>query len=651
MFRVGLGLNLMSDKVTGTATADGRSFLVRLARDRTGNAAAFMAAALMPLAAFTGAALDTARLYAVKVRLQQSCDAGALAGRKMMTGSSLDQASKDHAQAFFKSNFKTGWFRTADVTFVPEDTADGQVKGTANAKVPVTIMSMFGAGPTDLSVTCEARKEIGDVDVMFVLDTTGSMACVAGDSESTCNNYTVANAQKSGGSWSVTEKSGSRINAIRSAVITFYDTLDAAADASSRIRYGVVPYSSSVNLGGGVLPTSYMVDEATYPSRYVHADQATGSVTTVNTPRVASASCPVGITRSVPFPQYPATKTDQTWASATVASGNAPGICTTRTQSQIPLWRYKDVTVNVSSFKAGNSVTQPVSDTGEAVGWVNGVSSTWDGCILERKTTGASSFSASSPPPDLDINLAATDDDTKWKPAWLETIFDRTNIVSEDTASSDWPGSTNVKRHRVDDNQHRYQQYACPKRAKRLSAMSKTELQDFVKASNGFKPQGYTYHDVGMVWGARFLTPNGIFKADTDCRAGRTCGRHLVFMTDGDMNPNQCAYSAQGFERLEGRVMGSKPVSTCTTTSYNYAAGAPPASLETRHNARFQAICTQAKNEGITIWVVAYAQAMTTDLRNCASNSSTAIEAPTDQKLQDAFKQIAGKIAELRISK
>jgi hypothetical protein len=38
-------------------------------------------------------------------------------------------------------------------------------------------------------------------------------------------------------------------------------------------------------------------------------------------------------------------------------------------------------------------------------------------------------------------------------------------------------------------------------------------------------------------------------------------------------------------------------------------------------------------------------------LKACASSSDTAIEAPTDQKLEDAFEKIAGKIAELRISK
>jgi Flp pilus assembly protein TadG len=612
-------------------------FLRRLARNAAGNTAAIMAAALLPLAGFTGAAVDTARLYVVKVRLQQACDAGALAGRKMMTGTALAQSDKDRAKLFFDNNFRSGWFQTTGASFAASDTADGQVQGSASVTVPVTIMRIFGSNSTTLNVTCEARKEIGDVDVMFVLDTTGSMACLATDSESTCNSYDVSNAVKSGGIWSVTEKSGSRISALRGAVLTFYDTLAAAADTNSRIRYGVVPYSSSVNLGGGVLPASYIVDSATYPTRS-YADTPSGSITTTSVTKIDQATCLAKNGRS-PATGYPATQTDATWASAT--GTNAPGVCTVKTQARVANYTYDDITLDVSSYKHGNAVDNPSR--------YDSATSTWDGCILERQTTGSTSFSQSSLPADLDINLAPTSDATKWKPAWLDVIYDR--VSKGETSTSDyWPSST-VQRARNEDNQFKYQNYACPKRAKRLSVMTRQDLSDFVSASNGFRPQGYTYHDIGMIWGARFLSPNGIFAADTDCRPNRTCGRHIVFMTDGYMNPNHCAYSAQGFERLEGRVMGYKPVGTCTTTSSNLSASGEPSDFEARHNARFLAACTQAKNNGITIWVVAYAQALTTELTQCASSSDTAIYAPTDQKLQDAFKQIAGKIAELRISK
>lgn len=608
---------------------DKRGFLQRLARDVAGNTAAIMAAALLPLAGFTGAALDTARLYVVKVRLQQSCDAGALAGRKMMTGTALDTNAKAQAKLFFDNNFKSGWFSTSAVSFVASDTADGQVKGTASATVPVTLMSIFGSTETTLNVTCEARKEIGDVDVMFVLDTTGSMSCAAATAQSTCDSNTVNNTSKVGGVWSAAEVSGSRISSLRGAVLTFYDTLAAAADTNSRIRYGVVPYSSMVNVGGGVLPLSYINDSADYPSR-TYADTNSGSATTVTLNNKSQPQCDALVGRS-PATGYPATVSTKI-SYTTVTGTNAPGVCKLSQQAVVPLYTYKNnVTFDVSVYKTGVAVDNPSK--------VDSSTSTWDGCVVER-TTG-----------DLDINLPATGTSTKWTPAWLDVIYDRSNAAAESVTYEGWTSSTTAYRGRNEDNQLKYQNYACPKRAKRLSAMTRSELDDYVKASNGFKPLGYTYHDVGMVWGARFISPNGIFAGDTDCRPNRTCGRHIVFMTDGDMHPNECAYSALGFERQEGRVMGSKPVGNCTSNSNNYYVQAPSTTLETKHNTRFLSACTQAKNNGITIWVVAYAQALTQELKDCASNSDTAIYAPTDQKLHDAFQQIAGKIAELRISK
>jgi Flp pilus assembly protein TadG len=157
-------------------------FLGRLRRDVRGNTLALMAALLIPLAALSGSAVDLARVYAVKTRLQQACDAGALAGRKMMTGSDvLDASDTGPAQTFFKNNFNQGWFKTNQVSFTVAKTSDGQVSGAATATVPMTVMTMFGMGARTVNVTCEARFDVADADIMFVLDTTGSMACTTSD--------------------------------------------------------------------------------------------------------------------------------------------------------------------------------------------------------------------------------------------------------------------------------------------------------------------------------------------------------------------------------------------------------------------------------------------------------------------------------------
>ena len=63
-------------------TVRGFSILSALRKDVTGNTLAIMAAAMIPIIGFTGSAIDMGRLYVIKVRMQQACDAGVLAGRK-----------------------------------------------------------------------------------------------------------------------------------------------------------------------------------------------------------------------------------------------------------------------------------------------------------------------------------------------------------------------------------------------------------------------------------------------------------------------------------------------------------------------------------------------------------------------------------------
>ncbi|HYZ47284.1 MAG TPA: pilus assembly protein TadG-related protein, partial [Sphingomonas sp.] len=268
-----------------------RGFLQRLARNAAGNTAAIMGAALIPLLGFTGAAVDTARLYVVKVRLQQACDAGALAGRKMMTGTSLDDAAKAQAQAFFKNNFRSGWFSTTNAQFTATDTNDGQVQGTASVSVPVTLMSIFGSGAETLTATCEARKEIGDVDVMFVLDTTGSMSC-APSASATCVGSTQTYTRPDGTTgYYAQEQSGSKISALRQAVLDFYDALQSAADPTTHIRYGFVPYTSVVNIGKDLPSNLLSSNGGDYQTRRVISDSNVGSATSSTQTGVSQTAC------------------------------------------------------------------------------------------------------------------------------------------------------------------------------------------------------------------------------------------------------------------------------------------------------------------------------------------------------------------------
>jgi hypothetical protein len=140
-----------------------------------------------------------------------------------------------------------------------------------------------------------------------------------------------------------------------------------------------------------------------------------------------------------------------------------------------------------------------------------------------------------------------------------------------------------------------------------------------------------------MIWGLRLISPDGLWKEDTAAHPGNNPpNRYIVFMTDGLMDPDPNAYHLYGMNKLEGRAA---------------AAGTSDTNLGTIHNARFQAVCSAAKDKNITVFVVAFDVGTTVpqSLKDC-STPGYAYAATDSTTLENAFKTIALQIARLRIS-
>lgn len=574
--------------------------LSRLRRDIAGNVMIMMAGMMFVLAGFVGCAIDAARFYVVNSRLQQACDAGALAGRRAMTDTTLngilDAVATAQAQSFFKNNFNSGWFGTTGVTFTPSKTSDGQLAGSAQVTVPTVIMRILGINSVTLTATCTARLDVPDTDVLFVLDTTGSMACLPGDDDNACNNYvgsagTTTYSRPLDGSASgntsiagyplstayyVPEKSGSRISALRTAVLSFYDTLAAASSSQTHIRYGFVTYSSTVNAGRAVMDIS---------PKYVVG----------------------GVGNSNAYWTY----------NARVLTLNLLGIPI--------LYSYQPVSESLTSYTSGLPTLDPTKI---------GVASAWAGCLEERYTTpGVSSFNLSSLPYDLDPDLAPTSDiRTQWKPMWPEVFYARNNFTSTNNSATLLElGSNNPN---IGTPTYMQQGYVtCGKPVSRLATMTRAQVSAYVNATD-FRPIGGTYHDTGMIWGTRLLSPNGIFANDTAAWPGRQQpNRVIVFLTDGQMAPNTQIYGMYGNEYYDRRVSGG---------DFN--------NLTNYHNARFLAECSAAKARNINVWTVSIATTAPSTLVSCATSNSQALATTSGSGLTAAFTNIAKQVSSLRIS-
>lgn len=651
-----------------------QGFMSRLARSQKGNVMAIVAAAIIPLAALIGGGLDMGRAYMARARMQQACDAAALAGRRAMTTSSMTAANITEARKFFDFNFPQGTFQAATFTPVirskPGETTTVQV--TASTTLPTTVMKIFRYQTLPLSVTCEARFDIGNTDIMLVLDTTGSMA------------YSISDG--SGGTTT-------RLAALKQAVKDFYDTLGAGSDATGRIRYGFMPYSSTVNVGYQ-LPSSYLVggisgetwDYQTrrrYISSYnestnngswtrisgsatsgsgqdaersncpsVRADTVNqtssttmGNPTTASDGTITTTGTETRTTTGIDYTSgncyYSSSRYRRDWTSVTYSNYVERRTVTT-TQTPVWSWEYRQWPWDVSAYITGNAVPNPAyhsSSTQDSSGNVVASTSTWAGCIEERDTDSsiASSTSTSSTPSNAqDLNIDAIPDPaqkgSKWRPHWPDVEFTRSN-----SSTGTWLNTSS----RVSGGWN-----ACPSQARRLTSYaSRTttptgQSSSFDSYVNGLIAVGGTYHDIGMLWGARFLSPTGIFASDNaNAPNGFNISRHIVFMTDGDMSAYQQVYGAYGFQQLDARV-----ASGSTSDS----------GLTAIHNTRLQMLCNAIKAKGITIWVIGFRNQsegdIQTPLQNCATSANHWTMAYTASALSQKFKDIAKNIGGLRVS-
>ena len=630
------------------------TFMGRLRHDKKGNTLMLVAAAIIPLTAMIGAGVDISRTFMIKSRLQQACDAGALATRKSMGGGiTITTQASQNGQNFFNNNFPAGAFGTSNINFTTGLNSDNQVMASATARVPETIMTVFGNNYTDLSVHCDAKLEVANTDVMFVLDTTGSMGNCPNDSSS-CN----------GGA-------GSKIAGLRQAVLDFYDTIDGASSADSQIRFGFVPYSANVNVGN-IIPSSYFNDSHTYQSAVANMTTAyyepiAGSPdTTTETygSSISSSSCntyaqnksypsldgasfnsggppPASTTQTSYSPKDWGAVSDTTGTNRTCRRNKTVIVTTynpTPTGFSLTNWTFKPVSYDVSSFKSGSSIAIATDDpTGymptsgafnlqqlAAVSTAGTPNSniSWNKCIEERDTVTQATFSTiPSNAYDLQIDLIPNSQATRWRTAFGDVIRNRQSLNNVTSAHlTDYTNPVDY----------------CPKAAAKLAVLSRGDVSTYV---NGLTPDGNTYHDIGMAWGARLISPTGMFASENVVASnGRPISRHIVFMTDGDMCPNPNTYTFQGLESIDRRVMGSTAPSNCS------------GEIITRHNNRFLALCEAAKAMNISVWTVAFGTSNPPSLVSCA-NANQSFVATDTATLRAQFQAIAARIASLRLSK
>lgn len=650
--------------------------ILRALRSNTaGNVYAMAAAALFPIAGIIGGGVDIGRAYMAQARLQQACDAGALAGRRSMTGAVMSAADAAEARKFFDFNFPEGTFDTdpfvtingaANPRFV-DGPGDKTVNGFIETTMNTSIMRIFGYKKMTLAVDCASRLDIGNVDVMMVLDVTGSMG------------------------WTLSGSTTTKMQGLKAAVKDFYTILGGGGGPSgSQIRYGFMPYNAMINVGetlydenptwlvGGVGTSAE--DKWNYQTRRAHwVIPGSNPVVTYEQINVAYAdgstrtACEDRFGKNLSVPPIWSPSNDGYGSGTPLTQGGyyyefsfysynkqskknivckrkvekytSPPVKTTTWQpgAVFDFWEYDefdhDVSAYVASVKSGNpSALRPtLNDT--PANDTDGPYDRWHGCIEERDTYADIVATTNAIPAkayDLDINLIPTNKATRWRPYWGKR-------------NSSWPYNEGVEYLR---NGTVAGMSDCPAPGRRLAQYASYDASPGLNSAgsaiypgnlatyiNALKPDGNTNHTIGMIWGARFLSPTGLFAAENSkSKNGFNISRHLIFMTDGDLNVYPYRYNVYGYNYLDGRL---GPTSIGKTE------------YEARQAQRFQLMCKAVKAQGVTVWVIQFTSSTTIQphLLSCASSANHAAAATSNTALQAAFGNIAKTIGGLRLSK
>lgn len=642
-------------------------WLSRLQLNSTGSILPLAAIALPVILTMVGSGLDMSRVYKARNRLQTACDAATLAGRRAVTNDGYDTDEQAVASTYFNTNFVESDVGATGTTFVSSSPDQGNfVVGSAETSVKMAVMGAMGFDTFDISVSCQATLGVGNSDITMVLDTTGSMGSTLSGTSQT------------------------RIQALRAAMKNFYDTLAMEASGSNaRVRYSFVPYSSSVNVGRLIhdRDPNFLADqwpiqsrepvfrtineqvfvgwnEPVYTSSENYSAEMSGpasqfsstnysSQTNCNSARPAdtawtdngatsesssttSNSGRQVVTTTTTQPQirtrYTCQRTNNdgrpwrvfsyyvTRNFLTYQYATSDAIFETRTRQEFSNWAYKQVNFSTVDYKRFAPATVNNGANGTPISY------TWNGCIEERDTvaTGSVSYSnllgmSPSDAQDLNIDKLPQDGDeaTKWGPMWPELAYYRLNSYNNLTNEPETTRGTKA-------------QSFCPQRAQLLQEM---EQSSFYNYADSLVAAGSTYHDLGLMWGLRLNSPEGPWQELVNATPtnGAKVARHIIFMTDGMMEPNYAIQSTYGVEWHDRRI---------TDDGYS--------NLAARHTARFRALCDVAKAKGFRVWVIAFASSFTSDLTYCASSNSSFFATNATQ-LNSAFQDIAKSVGELRV--
>ena len=193
---------------------------------RRGSLAIFFGLSFIPLIIAVGVGIDLGRAYIVKNRLIHTTDAAGLAiGAAYDSGQDLQTVLTN----YFSANFPSSGLGTVDSSSY---VVNGSViTVTSQATVETTFMKIVGIDSVTVNATSQITRQDNTLEVVMVLDNSGSM-------------------------------SGTKITSLQTAANSLVSILFGSDTTSATVKIGLVPFSNNVNIGPS--NTAYVTDTSVY---------------------------------------------------------------------------------------------------------------------------------------------------------------------------------------------------------------------------------------------------------------------------------------------------------------------------------------------------------------------------------------------------
>lgn len=222
-------------------------FLMRLRKfthSESGMTLPLMAISMVVMTGMVGIAIDTARAQLVQSKLQFSLDAAGLAGGSTVSTSNLTS----EVTKYMNANFNGYLGSTITSISATPDSTNTIITLAATATLPSTFMNVLNIPTLTVSANSTINRSVTGLELVLVLDNTGSMANSAGGGVS-------------------------KISALQTAANALVNTLfNGQATAPKNLYVGIVPFSQTVNIGTSHttwMDTTYdnsMVDKSGTPN-------------------------------------------------------------------------------------------------------------------------------------------------------------------------------------------------------------------------------------------------------------------------------------------------------------------------------------------------------------------------------------------------